>query len=280
MKSTLFLVLGPVIFALVGSSASSAPLAENAEDHVAVADEVELRLARTRSISASTAIDQLSGFYDIPISFENSLVNDDGSDFVDASFDFEFDPSETLANALDRMCERGGGRFQWTRLRDLICVLPSKSAQKTESTLDTVISGEFVNVSTWEALMLLAGEVNRSVVNERILRIQAYSVDQYLTLPIDFLEERIYSYEFKAVTAREALCAILADSKFDVRFSYWNNFRPSVYPNLKPASVVSLHVYENGEPFRRRSDRFLEEEIAQIRDVELTIPEHRRRPTP
>lgn len=274
-KSCTYIVFMIILWA--SRAVSAVPTAENAESRVATDDSVRTLVRTPQETTVTSAISILSKVYRVPISFEYSLVNEDGSDFPLPRTNYRPVSGETLSSALNRLCEVPGGTFGWKRVGGMLCVQPIENIQPVESTLDTKVSFSVENASTWEALMALATAMNQDVTDERVVRIRSYSSDEFLTLPVEFLDEKKFHFSFQDVSARDALCAILAASDFEVSFRYTNNFRPEVYPTLRPTSLVLINVYKNAEPFHRTSDRFREEEALMTSDVELTLPPNRRR---
>lgn len=278
------IVIGSVIAAVIqyAIGANAVPTRSDAEQSMPTSQGLKKadRSIKESEFYVGSGIYALMNAYGVPVSFEYSFINSDRSNREYQTIDYSLSAGDSLATALDRLCENSGGRFVWKRIHGVLCVLPAESGEMKESTLDAMVSLHLDNASAWEAILALTKAVNDKQTDGRILRIRTTSSDQYQLFPLELKTAKTLSIHLDDVTAREALCAIISASDFELRYSYFNHYRPIRYPNSKPSSRVTIFGYEDGTLVHRplTGEQLMKEQMEETREVEMTLPVGRRRP--
>ncbi len=267
------------VLALSASDVQGEPSASDAESVIASRDgfiKAKKWWSSGLAMTVGTAMYALTDAYGVPVSYEHSYVAEDRSTLEGVSVDYALIEGETLREALDKLCANSGGRFVWKRIRGILCVIPSAQNEKVESALDTTVTIHVDNVSTWDAILALGMAVNEREAADRMLRFYPQG-NEYLNHPVAFRNDKTLSIHLDGVSARDALCAIMAASPFQMRYSYQNYFNPVRYPSSVPNASISLWFFENGMLYKRYSDRMREELVEMSTEVEMTLPPDRRR---
>lgn len=232
-------------------------------------------------LTVGNALYALRDVYGARISFEHASVGPDRRQLEAMPIKFSLSEGQTLREALDLLCASSNGRYIWKRVNGILTITPSgltEPGETIDSALDVVVSLDLDGVSTWEAILAMAREVNNSSETDRVIR-PYVPAEPHINHPLEFKTDKSLSIHVRDVTAREALCEIIATSPFDIRFQYSNSFEGGVsFPNPRPKSTLDLRFYEDGRKFRRHSDRRQEEQLELILDVEKTLPVDRRHP--
>jgi hypothetical protein len=225
-------------------AAHALPPPENAEKQIASRKNI-LNASRDRGITGIfISMRTIRESFRVPISFEWSYVNDDRSEVDNREFKFAVQAGETLELTLDRFCVAAGRQLQWRRINGVICVWPTGVGGKVESTLDSNVSLKLEGVSTWEALLELARVVNATPsVNRTLMPSAEPRQDQYVP-PLALREEKSISLALTNVTAREAVCAIMAASPLQMEFTYSNFYRPNSTKPRMPSSSLSFRAFD------------------------------------
>jgi hypothetical protein len=186
--------------------------------------------------------------FHVPLVYEWSYVEPDWTNSPEPLFEsFEIRKGQTLRGALDQVVAMTQGALQWKALSGLIYVFPSGKTGAVESVFDTPISIHMRNASTWEALKLLCETVMSSPYSDRGFGLGLGFLDKFTKPPPAFTEERCITLRLDNVTAREALCAIVAASPVQMSFD----------PGTGSGAYVWF--YTNGRPLKKRNDLTPEE---------------------
>lgn len=188
--------------------------------------------------------------FKVPINFEWAYVEADGASVSLPKAEFRIEPGETLSQVLDRFCLVTDGQLQWGRIRGTICVWPSGKTGQIDSLLDTIISLKLNGVSTWDALLELSKTVSLSSGPERALVPEAHPMQDEYMPPAQLRDIKGITLELENVTAREALCAILAASPLRLEFTYWDSLRPD-RPFRPMVSNISIWAYDESHTLMR-----------------------------
>lgn len=234
-----------------------------------------------RHLTVDSATYALFDLYGIRMSSEHSFVGPDRRRLERKAFEFSVSEGQTLRGALDSLCATSGGRFTWSRINGILTIRPSgltEPGETVDSALDVVVSLDLDGVSTWDAIVALATEVNNSSETDRVMR-PYVPANSYINHPSGFRNDKSLSIHVRDVTAREALCVIIAASPFEMEYRYTNTFEGgSNFPNPRPTSRLDLHFFKDGRYVRRYSERRMEEQLELILDIEKTMPVDRRDP--
>lgn len=223
-------------------------------DALPAPDDVETRLATPQDILEASRARGIGGPYmamrviresfHVPISFEWSFVNADRSAIEDRDMRFSVKAEETLEETLNRFCAEMGGRLQWGRIRGVICVWPAANAESVESTLDTTVTLELSGMSTWQAILEVCRQANSSEEDRVLVPRAEPSQDRYA--PPDALRDHnSITLSLSEVTAREAICAVLAASPLHLEFNYGNYYRPDLANPRPPSSNLSITAFSD-----------------------------------
>lgn len=225
-------------------AAHALPGPESAETLVASRENV-LNASRDRGLlGVLVSMQTVRDSFRVPISFEWSYVNDDRSEVENRDFTFSVREGESLGLTLNRFCEATKGQLQWRRIHGIICVWPTGVGGKSESALDTLVSLKLEEVSAWEAILELARIINSAPSVDRTVMPSAEPrQDQYVP-PIALREGKSISIALTNVTAREAICAIMAASPLRMEFTYGNYYRPNSAKPRTPSSSLSLRAFD------------------------------------
>lgn len=241
MKIILMFLLMTQFFFSVSVHALPAP--EDAESRIATRKNV-LNASRDRGFKGPYAsIRTIREAFDVPISFEWSFVKGDRSEVDRGDWIFSVKEGETLKESLDRFCAEMSGQLQWGRIQGIICVWPVASAGITESTLDTTVRLDLSGVSTWHAILEVCREVNIQTEDRVLVPRVEPSQDRYIP-PAALRNHDSISLSFAGVTAREAVCAVLAASPLHIEFNYGNYYRPESANPRPPSSSLSLTAFD------------------------------------
>lgn len=194
---------------------------------------VKIAVQRASSASFFSLQIYLRRSFDVPVSYEWPYVDENGVALPWPDIDPWLDGDEDLRSALEMLPTATKGKLSWSEIRGNICILPPVDANGTENTLDTVVSLQIQNGSTWDALKQLALEINRGVSLNRRTRFFPRFLVHSREGPPEFREGNKVSLDLKDVTAREALCAIIHESPFEMAYSYSTHYRPDISPKAK-----------------------------------------------
>lgn len=189
---------------------------------------------------------RLRGAYPIPISIESPATNSAGSR---TAIRFSVEKNESLAHSLDKLAAASRGLVRWEIVRGRLCVLPDdEAAGGAVSPLDALVSLHVEGVSAWEAIKAIAIEVNRQRAFPRPLAVFPGEWN-IVERPLAALtEKKEITLAVDAVTAREAICAVLAASSLPLAYKYGDG-------------GLTILTYENGRPRQKGNPNLTSDEL-------------------
>lgn len=226
-----------------------------------LANAVDRATVRVPSEPFLSIQEYLSLSFRIPVSYEWPYIDDTRAALPPPRIDPWIREEEDLRSALDTLRVATDGALTWAQIRGNVCVLAPDGAQGTENTLDTVLSLHVEDVSTWEALRRLGEEINGREHSNRHTKLSPSFLAHSRAAPPGFRDGNEVTLELEEVTAREALCAIIRESQFEIAYSYETHYRPIEYPESKPRARITIILFENGSYLASRDRMSLEESV-------------------
>ena len=191
----------------------AAPTAPDAEESRALTGTGDPEEERSYII----AYQRIRSAHKIPISFEAVIPPYDPAL---RKIQFQIRENQTLAYSLEEFVEKTQNEFQWKRIRDVLCIFPS-NPQGLPNTFDRPVSLDLEEVSAWEAFKALGKAMNANKASEHPgIRVMPGAEGGVRRTPAVFVEDRSISLHLENVSAREAACAIIAATPFQMSFYY------------------------------------------------------------
>lgn len=235
---------------LVTAMAAAIPPQANIEERPALKDKSLDNYQGPGSFRSTGRI--VSGIieaYGVPVCYEWSYISSaDRSIILQPEHSFSISRGFSLATALNDLVTLSEGKLQWQRIRGSICVLSTGVGGETVNCLDTLVSLDLKNVSTWEAFRALATAVNSVPDTKRRLVVTPMPLAIGSRGPSAFTEDWSVSVKVKNVTAREAACAIIAASPLHMGYTYNNRFS-AMYPGIDIFGEIHVYFFVDGERF-------------------------------
>ncbi len=183
----------------------SEPIREVAEDNI---------------VSAITAITR--AYNTVPICYEYYPYTRRGrNDCLKTSVPFTISKGDPLDRSLDKLVALSNGLLKYRIIHNQIVILPVKQTDdEIVSNLDVRVSVDFEDVSVWVALKRTVGKANRQQVTDYPTYLYPPGYNHVLQPPSGFTNAHEISLTVEHVTAREAVCAVLAASSLNLAYRY------------------------------------------------------------
>ncbi len=249
MKKFIFLYIIISLFLFKSQFAHAVAPDAAAEQTKATREKIGPILAHRTEFEVLELIDKTREVFQVPISFEWSYIDESRRDLKMPKIPFTISPGDSLADVLDRFCSATGKQFQWGRIRGIICVWPTGTNGTTESMLDVRVTVNVEGASAWEAILQLVREVNAKAIGaaDRYMVARPTFTKEIYTPPLVFRNEHVISLSLQDVSAREAICAIMAASPIRMSFWYFNSYHGNIVDDPRSSSQLTLWFYnENG----------------------------------
>lgn len=205
---------------------------------------------------------RLEQAFEIPISLEWPYVNEDRRTRDQPQLEFSLQPNTSLRKSLGQFCDSTSGALTWEFRSGVLVVRAPADAGGVENNLDTRVSLNLAGVSTWTAFKALARAINSKPLVARRIDIYPSFIGHSKKGPDNFRNDSSISLDLEDVTAREALCAIIAASPLELSYTYWLFYRPELNPEPDPISKIRIQLYEEGKHYTTH-ERISEEEMRQ-----------------
>jgi len=153
---------------------------------------------------------------------ESSYDTTPGDEFEEPDLDLRIDKDSTLHDALKRLVSESDGLLAQTEIGKVIVLAPP-ATRGTTSVLDTIIDLSLNDVSTWEALLEVVRRVNEKLEGRDLLSLDPDFVGHGISPPLEFMESTVH-LELNRITAREALCSLMAHSPVPLSMRYSNRW--------------------------------------------------------
>lgn len=237
---------------LISGYATAVPLDESILGKSATTDAVK----RAESAKGSSSVSdialgvrrRLQRAFEVPICIEWPYVNADRTTPDQPQLDFSIEANSPFRSNLDRFSESTDGKLVWEFANGALIIRAPSEAKDTENNLDTIVSLDLSGVSTWHALMALVKVINADPIAGRPIGVSPVFNASGKAGPDRFRNDFSVVLNLENVTAREALCAIIAASPFEMTYSYWLYYRPEMFPDFKPVSHLSIELFLEGKP--------------------------------
>ncbi len=168
------------------------------------------------------AFNKLHRVFDVPISFEN--IPDLGRSVPIAAqpqIALTVSKGDKLDQCLDRFVGATAGTLTWDVIHDQIVIFPVRQAGAPPvNNLDVVVSLEVSDASVWEACCALGRAINQNSKSDYRLTFFPAGPDEFRNPYPAIVDDQVVTVSVSGVTAREALCAILAQSPVPLSYTY------------------------------------------------------------
>ncbi len=191
---------------------------------------------------------KVQGLFGVPVSYEWTYVGDDGGRILEPHFPFIIRADDTLHDVLARIDEVCGDLLNVELVDGVICIRPPSEATGTFSSLESRVSFEVTNVSTWEALKQLSMAINRLSDNVRQFQVGPQALDMGGTPPDLFMIDDSISFVAANDSVRDVILDIVRKAPLPISYRY------QYYPPSEPGSrngedSIWIDAFLDGEVF-------------------------------
>lgn len=151
---------------------------------------------------------------------------------------------DSLQQFFDSIEEESKGLLTGEQIGGALCVVPKHRVWTDHrSNLDRIIATNIGTVSAADALYAIAGAVNQYSVPGYPLKLNPGGIRAGFVPPPSFTSEKVKPLQTDAITAREAICKVLAGTSYAASW---------VYGHVDDAAYLTVRFYENGELLKRK----------------------------
>ena len=182
------------------------------------------RLLNQRGVPLISVPHHLVDAYDVPICRESHPFIGRGTNGLDSTtVQFVIIKEQPLDRSLDKLVDLFNGLLEYRIIHNQIVILPAKQTDdEIVSNLDVRVSVDFEDVSVWEALKEIVKAINRQQMTPYPVLLYLEDVNKIeplLPLP-DITDIHEITLSMENITAREAICAVLATSPVKMAYQY------------------------------------------------------------
>jgi len=202
---------------------------------------------KAEPISLPSAHQLITAMYPVPISYEGPI----SYSHTPFKIFYTITRNEPLSSALDRLIADSRGLLTWTKLRGTIVIKPKVQADEHHA-MAAKVSISVESASTWEAFKALEKAINRAKDRQKFLHIFPASF-LYGGYPRpEFTNDKTLTLKIVNVTAREAVCAVMADSPLSLSYIYMESPEEEELDSL----LIVIIDIENAQPRKPTPEQF------------------------
>lgn len=198
----------------------------------------------TGRASVLSLLDALDKLYEVPICID--WPYGDIPALFEVPPDIDFVRDQPLGRVLADISEISQGYVRYERISGILAVVPAIPAPSEDRPLDRVISLDLNDVSTWEAFLAVAEAANSAEPDGRRLVIQPGPATLGRQPPVGLVQEPTVTIRASNITAREAICEIIAKSPLELSYFAYHSDIPKREGQVLRLANVQISFYMNG----------------------------------